>query len=558
MTELVVAVLLGALIFPQAGQAAPNAPPTRTGVIRGRILRADGRPIPRAQVRLVPVAGPAPAFDGRRPVDADVDGRYEFAELMAGTYRLTASKAGYVTVEFGQRRAFERGETITLADAETREKVDIVLPRHGAIMGRVVDEAGDAVEGASVRVFQVQFAQGRRQLTDVPGAAAQRTNDLGRYRIYGLQPGRYVVCAIVGQIVFPGQPMIELPGYAATYFPGTPTPSEAQMVTVKLSEDVGNVDFSLVPVRTARIAGTVLDSTGEASASGSLVLSPSRRSGSVATTPVGARIDPDGTFEFRNVAPGEYVVQAYKGKRNASTDGEFASQFVAVNGADVTGLVVQTSTGSFINGRVTLDGTGSIRPRDVELAPMPVDLDLAPLTGGAPPRAEIYNDWTFEVSGISGPRLLRLTRAPPGWALKATLLRGSDITDTPVLFGSKEQSLKDVEVVLTDQTAGVSGTVTDGSERPVIECLVVVFAVESGRWHQESRFVKSSRPGQDGTFSVRGLPPDEYYVAAIDRVQGNDWQDPAFLEALARRAVRVTLAEAQSLSISLKLLAPEK
>jgi hypothetical protein len=38
---------------------------------------------------------------------------------------------------------------------------------------------------------------------------------------------------------------------------------------------------------------------------GSLVLTESQRSGAIATPSTGARISPDGRFEFPNVAPGE-------------------------------------------------------------------------------------------------------------------------------------------------------------------------------------------------------------------------------------------------------------
>src|SRR5262249_20775655 len=158
---------------------------------------------------------------------------------------------------------------------------------------------------------------------------------------------------------------------------------------------------------------------------------------------------------FRNVPPGEYVVQSNRGPRNAGEEGEFAAQFVTVNGSDVTGLVIQTAPGSFINGRIRLEGSGTITPASIELTTSPADPDLAPRGGLA--RAEIHDDWTFELLGIHGPRRFRLARAPSGWALKAILLRGSDITDSVLQFGTRDQSLRDVEIVLTRQVSEVSG-----------------------------------------------------------------------------------------------------
>jgi len=60
-------------------------------------------------------------------------------------------------------------------------------------------------------------------------------------------------------------------------------------------------------------------------------------------------------FEFPNVTPGQYLIQVDRGRRNSSTEGEFGVLPVAVDGADVTGLVLQTSAGSSITGRVRFD-----------------------------------------------------------------------------------------------------------------------------------------------------------------------------------------------------------
>ena len=64
------------------------------------------------------------------------------------------------------------------------------------------------------------------------------------------------------------------------------------------------------------------------------------------------------------------------------TEGEFASQFVDVNGTDVADLLLATSTGSVISGRIVLEGTSSaVKARDFVITPFPVDFDSAPLGG---------------------------------------------------------------------------------------------------------------------------------------------------------------------------------
>ena len=540
--------------------APPAAALARTGtsVIRGRIVRAGSGPLPRVQVRVVGVVGRV-----ARSATTDAEGRYEIKDLAADTYTLTASRAGYVTLEYGQRRAFERGTPLKLGEGEILDKIDLSLPRPGAIVGRVTDENGEAVEGTTIQVFQLQFVAGRRRLMRVAGVGGGQTNDLGRYRVYGLQPGQYIVSAGGGN-----QPtQRSLPGYAATYFPGTPNPAAAQMVTIELSRAALGIDVPLAKVRTARISGIAFDAAGQP-LRGGVLLSPSERSGAAVEMPVTTNPRADGSFDILNVPPGEYVLQAVKppvSMQPRTSEGEFASVFVTVDGIDVGGLVVRTSNGSTVTGRITFEGdvTGpstalraGLQPRDIGVTPRPVDFDVSPLIGSGY-RALIHDDWTFEMAGLSGPRRF-VVSAPPGWSAKAVRLNGRDITDTPLPFGTKDESLTDVEVVVTNRAREIAGTVTDGRGRPTADYTVMVFATDPRRWYAQSRFMAFARPGPDGTFVARGLPPAEYFVVAVDRMQGTEgfgeWQDPMFLDAMAPRAARVTMTEGQKVSVTLRLV----
>jgi hypothetical protein len=517
-----------------------------TGAIRGRITRTDGRPVPDAVVRLSGGFPPPTAV-------TDEEGRYELFNLLAGSYQVIGSRPGFITVQYGQRRAFEPGEPIDVGPGSSRQGIDISLPDPATIAGRIVDDGGEAVEGADVRVLQIRYEAGRRRLADVPGVGPRRTDDLGRYRIYGLVPGEYLVRALVGQLVTASGPALDLPGYAPTYFPGTSNPNAAKFVAVGLAQQFSGIDFALARAPLVHVTGRAVDAAGNP-IQGGLGLLPSRRSASVADISVGARIDRDGTFEFPNVLPGEYVLQAWKSRKNSSTEGEFASQFVAVNDSNVTGLVVRMSTGSTISGRFTLEGASPITPAEIDLSPIPVDADLSPLLGNPPADADIKTDWTFEMAGISGPRRLTLMRAPSGWTLKRVLMDGIDVTDTSIPFGRPDQSIKDVEVVLTDRGGAVSGSLTDSRGRLLTDYTVVVFATDRERWFLESRFLKHSTPGRDGVFEVRGLPGGDYFVAAVDQLQMEEWRDPDFLESIVSGATRVTLGDGQRLSVTPKLI----
>lgn len=202
-----------------------QAAPAGTAVIRGRILTVDtGTPIRRAQVR-------ATSGGGRvHLTTTDAQGRFEFRDLPAGRWDLSASKAGFVTLRYGQRRPFEAGRPIELADKQVIDRADFSLPRGGAITGHVFDEFGDAVAGARVQVMRYQMLQGVRRLT--PAGGGDQSDDTGAFRVFGLMPGDYFVSATVRAL--PVDDPDDATSYAPTYFPGTGSVTEAQKVTVSL------------------------------------------------------------------------------------------------------------------------------------------------------------------------------------------------------------------------------------------------------------------------------------------------------------------------------------
>src|SRR5205807_4388245 len=125
------------------------------------------------------------------------------------------------------------------------------------------------------------------------------------------------------------------------------------------------------------------------------------------------------------VAPGQYVIQAYRGRSNRWTEGEFGALSVSLGDAEVADLILQMSSGSSVAGHFlfdTLDTSKQPSPSGIELSPIPVDLDLSPQNNLA--TANVHPDGSFEIGGISGPRRLQLLRAPPGWALKEIRVNG--------------------------------------------------------------------------------------------------------------------------------------
>jgi protocatechuate 3,4-dioxygenase beta subunit len=539
----------GRLGGPQGGRgAAPprdprDAQPAGTAVIRGRIIAADtSTPIRRAQVRATTAGG---GGRGARLVTTDTDGRFELRDLPAGRWELSASKAGFVTLRYGQRRPFEAGRPIEIATGQKLDGMDIALPRGAAITGRVFDEFGDPIAGVRVQVLRYQLVQGERQL--MPAANAGVSDDTGAFRVYGLMPGDYYVSALLRALDDPNDDST----YAPTYFPGTGSVAEAQRITIGLAQEQGNINFSLLPVRAVRITGTVSDSSGAPLAGGAVALLPAD---GVFRAPGlgggGNRVGPDGRFTLANVPPGSYTLMA-TARPARGEDVEIASMSLYVGGEDMSGISLVTSKGTTLSGRiVAASGAGVPLPGSLQVAVAQV----RPSRGLPSRPARAAADGTFTLTTLFGQGLIRVAGLPQDWALQSVVVGGVDVTDTPIEFRAGED-VRGAQITVTNRVTEISGTVSGGDGKPVRDYTVVVFPEDETKWTAPSRFIRSGRPDQQGLFRIRALPPNGRYLAvAVDYLEEGEANDPDFLAAAKNSGTRVALADGESKAVELKLL----
>ena len=520
--------------------------PSGTAVLRGRVVVADsGQPLRRVQIRAT-----APELREGRSVMTDDEGRYELTELPAGRYLLSASKGGYVNMGYGQRRPFEPGRPLELADGQVLEKVDFTMPRGGVITGRITDEAGEPVAGAMVQVARYQFFNGQRRLMMAPvGNGITQTDDRGEFRAYGVPPGEYYVSAsmrAIGPMTGPSQ---DRSGYAATYYPGTPAAAEAQRVTVSLGEEVAGISFSLQPARTASISGFVRTADGRPHTSATLIVRQMQgdSGAGMVSFATGAAVRPDGSFTIANLPPGQYGIDV---RSQAAGDTEFASEEVTVAGRDITGLLLVATKGATARGRIRLEGattSDTLRPSEVRLFATAPDPMMGGISGGAPPVPR--DDWTFEMTGLSGRRFIRVS-APPAWALKSIRVDGADVTDTAIDFRG---DLDDVEIVLTKNQTDLSGMVSDDRGARAPDVTIVVFPTDADKWGPMTRFVRRTRPDQDGRYRLRGLPAATYAVVAVDYLEPGEETNPERLQELRQGAATVTLRDGETKTLDVKL-----
>jgi hypothetical protein len=484
-------------------------------VLKGRVLAAGtATPLRRVQVR-------ATSFEGRGGgiTSTDAEGYFEIRELSAGRYNVSATKGGFVTGQFGQRRPGEPGTPIDLSEGQTADKVNFSLSRGSVISGKIVDDGGDPVAGTMVAAVRYQFVSGARRL--VPAASegsTDRTDDQGGFRLYGLPPGDYFISANnrSNQFVAAGMNNTEADGFAPTYFPGTAEHGEASRITVKAGQEMSAANFALSVARMARVRGRALNSRGEPVGSGMLMMTPDDPTIGMGMNMMNAMIAGDGAFQFANVAPGRYNIQV-RPQGMPSATSEFANMKITVGSEDLDNLIVTTAAGSTRKGVVmTDDGSAPpFRADQVSIFPSPAEPGGM---FGIPGQNRINDDFTFELSGLAERRLIRANVGQNlGWYLKAVLLNGDDVTDSGIEFGPG-QSYDGLQVIFSRKTTDLSGLVSDDRNQPVLDATVVVFPADRERWTYSSRFVRTLRPDTNGRYNVKSLPPlEDYLIIAVQK-----------------------------------------
>lgn len=345
MIPVLTFLLLSILQQPPARDraVAPQAVRTGTASISGVVMTAGESPQP---VRHATVSVSEGLISLPRMAVADEQGRFTFTDLPAGSYLLTATKPAWVPASQAVRTTLGQGQGIPVAVREGQAVSGITIPmaRGAVISGVITLPGGRPAAGMSVQALRSMRVDGRRSttMTVVPGA----TDDQGRYRIFGLTPGEYVVQvraqllptqtqelrqttpsdvrwaeALLAQATSgaaPGMAAEVLPApapgptvsYASTFYPGTASLSAAMPIVVRAAEERLNVDFEIQRVPTARISGSVTGVDGAPAAGAMVTLTASTQSQEDMLTQLAGTgrttTGRDGTFVMNGVPPGQY------------------------------------------------------------------------------------------------------------------------------------------------------------------------------------------------------------------------------------------------------------
>ena len=618
---------LGAAQQPGVPGTAGGNTPAPKAVISGVVARSTtGEPIPRATVTLTRVAPQGPrggpqGQQGQQPqvsqqaqqpgqtltTTTDEQGKFQFKEVDEGPYRLAAARNGFARQEYGQRSFNRPGTVLNVRAAQQVTDVSFRLTPAGTISGRVMDSSGEPLPGVTVQALRSTYdATGKRALQP---AASARTNDLGEYRIYWINPGRYFVSANAARSAIDmitssasqaasqaqNQAQAQAASQAASIFGGAAgTPNEVQDPTLGLTYYPGSADasralaldlqpgnelradFTMMRSQRVRLTGRVIDAaTGQPPQTAAVSVSP--RDASAPLSPLDALVGMDpsqgnrynpatGEFVVQNVAVGSYWLQVIaQGQAPPRPDvqpttAEALSALNAINtaripvdviGADVNGLVVTVTAGISVPGHVRIDGVQTIPAGDLQR----IGLSLQSTSGGTSIFTMLQGvtrpaaDGTFSIPRITaGDYRLAVTGTGPNLYIKEARLGRYDALDGLTITEPLNDSL---EVILRPNPGQITGSVVDTTLKPA-GGVQVVLVPNQARGRQD--LYRTAVTDQDGRFTFRGIAPGDYRIFSWEDLEPFAYFDPAVLKQYEALGHLVHIQESSAESAEVKII----
>lgn len=525
------------------GQEANDpAQPSESGAshlctVEGMVVKATtGEALKRITVSLSPLEG------GRQPLNTTTDsaGRFVFSNLEPARYTLAAEGNGYSRQIFGQLRAASGGKILTLTPGGHITDLVFRLMPPAVITGTVYDEDGVPIMNAFVQAIRLFRAGGHAQGYAAGGV---QTNDLGQYRIFGLEAGRYLICTNQS----PRDDSSD-DTYLPTFYPGTSDPGQATTIPIQPGDEVSGIDVEPMLVHGVRVRGQVVCEGATKVLQGVYVSLEPRETGLgrfVSARYGGPVSDDKGHFEIRGIPSGSYWMSATWYDGNRFFTGRVPLEVGNTN-LDSATLVMGPSLK--IRGRVKASPGGELNYANLSVWLQPAEGS----PGGA--GTQVQADGTFVLENVpDGTYRLRIGGYPEEFYVESARLGGMDVLG-PGLSASRGD-VGSLDVVLSRDGGSVEGTVLH-NQVPFGGALVVLVPDPPNRNREDMYSVKSADPL--GRFTLLGLPPGDFKLFAWEPREGLDFNDPDFLKDYEDRGTHVHVEAHLQKNVQLPLIPAEE
>ena len=542
-------MLLGASAFAQS--SADAAQSAKRASIEGLVTKEPGsEPVKKALIELI---AENQSESGDYTAITGVDGIFRIENILPGRYHLFAERTGFLDAD--KNRGHLDGRILTLAAGQELKDIRIQVQAAAIVRGRVTDEDGDPMANAEVSVLRQTFAAGHKHWEPV---GADRTNDLGEYRVANLTAGNVYVSVSpppdfkslieaggVGGETRAGSNDKPATSYQTTYYPGTPDRSQAAPIQLHPGDEFP-VNFSLISGPSLSIRGSVVNLPPKTSAT---IMLQSRDFSVVMN---GAEMHKDGSFVIRDVSPGNYTIVA-------TVDGApvpmTAQQALQIGSSNIDGLRLAPQPGAVVRGRLRVETKGGAAAFDpdrtfLRLQPTEPGEEDALAAARFSDLAHVALDGTFEWRDVPPGNyevdIVREGGTLEDWYVKSVLVGARDVNDPGITVSGGVLWL---DLMASTNGGIVEGVVTDAKSAPLGNAIVV--AVPEARMRGRVDRYRKTVSDQSGRFSLRGIPPGDYTVLAWDSIEGDAYYNPEFLKSYEGQGSKVKVGEGERKSLQL-------
>jgi hypothetical protein len=474
---------------------------------------------------------------GDHETTTDEGGRFSFSNLPADAYTVFLSKEGYISADGSDvipgRLPVVRPGT---------ERLSLEMMALSELRGRVFHSDGTPAPGVELLLERPNFTQQRA-----------KSGEDGAF-VFDVRPGSYYLLARP-KTASPGKDSVT---ETATYYPNGSDVSQAQEVVVGAARAVSGIDIHLRSNSLYRLSGVVVNDAGERvratvelrriSPSRPSLISTGTYAGGGETISIYSSPDPtigesyssavseDGRFSF-SVPEGEWVIHADGGQGGISAYSKLVGDVVVVVPSENLESLKIPLEGTF-----DLKGTAEIEgdPDGRWFAPAPVL--LRPAEVGWPSASGAFVKGTQSDLGGEPQKSIWFAQVraglytvlpASGGLMRGLYLVGLFVGGQNVMDGTfyVSATTTDLRAVFRRAKGGLQGRTEKGEPASVLvipesDSPNVVICIDSPK---------------EQSFSVRSLPPGNYTVVAVDKMDPLQFALPSLRAALVILGTRVKI-----------------
>jgi len=464
-----------------------------------------------------------PVSAGGSSATTDLHGGFTFERLEPGRQWISV---------YDERRALHAGVyAVVRAGEETR--VEIYVAAGGSIAGKVVDEDGKPVAGASVLLLEKKFEFGQaaygRELTAT-------TKDNGEYRLEPVFTGRsYLVLAKKPLKVAPRP--AESPDAAPArervlmpaYYPNSADAETAQTVNLEPGENRGGVDIKMAGAESFCIDGKLEVPSGIRPDSVSIREHMALVAGSAfASASIEAKAD--GKFSACGLHPGNYFLSARSDESSNPPRDDSVSAFDQVTVADrdlrdlalvagspvmvsgdavwdppPSGKAAETPIGLHLNRRVSVDDEADGVGR-----PSPISFGF-----GFGTRVSVPGSFTLARLPAAGDYEFGADMLPESCYIKEASYGTASLLDG-LLRATGGRGTARIHVVLACDGGSLTARVTDSDGNPVSNVNLYVMPADAESEAVLSTSLRTAEVEKGWSRAASPLRPGKYLVLASE------------------------------------------